>query len=189
MRLIIGITGCSGITYGIKLLKTCNELGIESDLIVSPAAEEILNFEVEEDKKDLQKTATRVYDYDELGASISSGSVSRDGMVIVPCSMKTLGSMANGITDNLLTRAADVTLKEGRKLVLVPRETPLHQIHLENMTKLSQAGATILPAASGFYHDPQSLEDLIDFIVGKILDQFEIEHQLYEPWKGLEEQK
>lgn len=184
MRLVIGITGCSGIIYGTRLLKVCDELGIESDLIISPVAEKILDSE--EDKRELQKSSTRAHDWSELGAPISSGSVSTDGMAIVPCSMKTLSSVANGIGDNLITRAANVTLKEGRKLVLVPRETPLHQIHLENMAKLSQAGATILPASPGFYHDPQSTEDLIDFIVGKILDQFEIEHQLYKPWKGPE---
>lgn len=187
MRLIVGITGCSGVTYGTRFLKACQELEIETDLVLSPAAEKILNLEQNEELEDIRQKSTNYYGYNELGAPIASGSVKTDGMVIVPCSMKTLGSLASGIADNLITRSADVTLKEDRKLILVPRETPINYIHLKNMTTLSQAGANILPAAPGFYHDPQSIEDLIDFIVGRILDQFNIDHQLYPSWSGIEE--
>lgn len=187
MRLIVGITGCSGVTYGTRFIKACQELEIETDLVLSPAAEKILNLEQNEELEDIRQKSTNYYGYNELGAPIASGSVKTDGMVIVPCSMKTLGSLASGIADNLITRSADVTLKEDRKLILVPRETPINYIHLKNMTTLSQAGASILPAAPGFYHDPQSIEDLIDFIVGRILDQFNIDHQLYPSWSGIEE--
>lgn len=186
MKLIIGITGCSGVTYGLKLIKACKDLDMETDLILSPTAEKIIEMETDENLEELRDSATRSYNYDEMGAEIASGSVQTDGMAIIPCSMKTLGSIANGISDNLITRAADVTLKEERKLVLVPRETPLNQINLKNMVKLSEAGGTILPAAPGFYHSPESVEDLVNFIVGKVLDQFEIEHGLYQSWEGME---
>lgn len=182
--MILAITGCSGVIYGARLLKACRELGTETYLIVSPAAEEIMGFELDDSLDDLLSMATRTYEYDDLSAPPSSGSVKTDGMIIAPCSMKTMGSIANGVTSNLITRAADVTLKESRRLVLVPRETPLSLIHLESMAKLKRAGATILPAAPGFYHDPKSIEELVDFVVGRILEQFGIEHRLYEPWKG-----
>lgn len=187
MRLLVGITGCSGVIYGARLVEACEKLDIKTDLIISPTAKEIMNFETDVTPQKLQKIATRTHDYGNLGASIASGSVKTDGMVIAPCSMKTLGSIARGITDNLITRGADVTLKEGRKLILVPRETPLNQIHLNNMSKLRQAGGTIIPAAPGFYHDPQSIDDLVNFIVGKILDQLDINHELYKSWSGIEE--
>lgn len=185
MRLVIGITGSSGIIYGLKLLEACEELNISTDLIISPSAEKIIDFEIDKTVEDLKELATRSYEYEDVGAPISSGSVKTDGMIIAPCTMKTLGSLANGVTDNLIIRSADVTLKEDRKLVLVPRETPVHDIHLENMTKLSRAGATILPASPGFYHQPGSIEELVNFVVGKTLDQFEINHELYRSWDGL----
>lgn len=187
MCIIVGITGCSGIVYGKRLLEACEELDIETDLVVSPVAEKIMEFELNKELEDFEERATRSYPHQKLEAPIASGSVENDGMAIVPCSMKTLGSIANGIAGDLITRAADVTLKEERKLVLVPRETPLNFIHLDNMRKLKRAGATILPAAPGFYHKPQSIGELVDFIVGKILDQFDVEHNLYQSWSGLEE--
>lgn len=186
MRLVVGITGCSGEVYGVRFLEACRDLNIETDLIVSPAAEEIMSFEIDENLEDIRRLARGSYGYGELDAAIASGSTRTDGMVIIPCSMKTLGAVASGVSDNLVTRSADVTLKEGRPLVLVPRETPLNLIHLENMAKLNRAGATILPAMPGFYHDPQTIEDLVDFIVGKVLDQFGVEHQLYQRWKSQE---
>ncbi len=185
MRLVIGITGSSGIIYGLKLLEACEELDISTDLIISPSAEKIIDFEIDKTVEDLKELATRSYEYEDVGAPISSGSVKTDGMIIAPCTMKTLGSLANGVTDNLIIRSADVTLKEDRKLVLVPRETPVHDIHLENMTKLSRTGAKILPASPGFYHQPESIEELANFVVGKTLDQFEINHELYRSWDGL----
>lgn len=186
MRLILGVTGCSGIIYGQKLLETCKELDIETDLVVSSVAEKIMDFELNKKINHFKKLATRFYPPNKLEAPIASGSVKFDGMVIVPCSMKTLGSIANGISNNLITRTADVCLKEERKLILVPRETPLNSIHLENMKKLKQTGATILPATPAFYHDAQSIDDLVKFIVGKILEQFNIEHDLYQRWSGFE---
>lgn len=185
IRLVIGITGCSGIIYGVRLLSVCRKKDIETDLIISPAAKKILDFESSEKLESINEKATRVHEFKNLGAPISSGSVNTNGMIISPCSMKSIGSIANGITDNLITRAADVTIKEGRKLVLVPRETPMNQIHLENMSKLSKTGTVILPATPAFYHKPEKIEDLVNFIVGKILDQFNIQHQLYQPWGGL----
>lgn len=187
LRLIVAITGSSGTVYGKRLLEVCNENNIETSFIISPAAEKILGIELNARVQDLSKMADHAYGYTELEAPISSGSFKTDGMVIVPCSINTLCSIASGVTNNLITRAADVTLKEGRKLILVPRETPLHYIHLKKMVDLSRAGATLLPAAPGFYQRPDSIEDLVDFIVGKILDQFDIDHGLYEPWKGTEE--
>ena len=184
MRLIIGITGCSGVTYGVRLLEVCQELGIETDLIVSPAAEQILKFELGKELNDLRRIATRTYKHNDLAAPISSGSVPINGMIIVPCSMKTLGALASGTTADLISRAADVTLKQGRRLVLVPRETPLNIIHIENMLKLGRAGAVILPAMPAFYHRPKNMKGLVNFIVGKILDVFGIEHELYQRWGG-----
>ncbi|KXB01130.1 hypothetical protein AKJ41_02680 [candidate division MSBL1 archaeon SCGC-AAA259O05] len=186
MNLILAITGASGVVYGKKLLEVFSEKNIQTNLIVSPAAKKIIGFEIDEEVDDLQKKSIKCYESDELEAPISSGSVSVDGMVIAPCSMKTLSSISAGISHNLITRAADVTLKEGRKLVLVPRETPLNYIHLRNMTDLSQMGVTILPAAPAFYHSPTSAEDLVNFVVGKVLEQFGIEHGLYPSWDQVE---
>lgn len=185
MHLVLGITGCSGVIYGARFLEICQELDIETDLIISPAAEKIMDFELEKSHEDLREMASRSFCYEDLGAPISSGSERTDGMVIAPCSTKSLGSIAAGVSDNLILRAAEVTLKEGRKLVIVLRETPLNLVHLENLVTLKKAGADILPATPGFYHAPGSIEELVDFIVGRILDQFEIEHQLYRRWKGL----
>lgn len=187
MRIIVGITGSSGVEYGIKLLEVCQDLDIQTDLVISPAAEKIIDFEVEENLKEVKEKATKCFEHDNLGAPISSGSVKTNGMVIVPCTMKTLGSLASGVTNNLIARAADVTLKEDRKLVIVPRETPLNLIHIENMKKLNKAGAKILPATPAFYHNPQNINDLLNFIAGKILDQFNTEHPLYQTWNGLKE--
>ncbi len=184
MRFVIALTGCSGVVYGVRLLEVLHQLGIETDLIVSPAAERILKFELGKSIDDLRKLATRSHVYDNLAAPLASGSVQTDGMVIVPCSMKTLGAIASGVTENLITRAADVTLKENRPLVLVPREAPLNLIHLENMAKLRRAGAVVLPAMPAFYHKPEKIEDLVNFVVGKILDILKIEHQLYQRWRG-----
>jgi 4-hydroxy-3-polyprenylbenzoate decarboxylase len=183
MHLIIAITGCSGVIYGVRLLEACRKLGVETDLIVSQAAEKILELELGKNIGGIRKLATRNYSQDDLAAPLASGSVKMDGMVIAPCSMKTLGAIAGGIADNLITRAADVTLKEGRPLVLVPRETPLNLIHLENMVKLKRAGATILPAMPGFYHKPKEISGLVDFIVGRILDVLGMEHKLYRRWQ------
>ena len=134
--------------------------------------------------EDVQKLATTVYDNHDLAAAISSGSFFTDGMIVAPCSMKTLAAIAHSFSDDLLVRAADVTLKERRKLVLVPRETPLHLGHLRNMTRAAEIGAVILPPMPAFYHDPKTVDDIINQTVGKILDQFRIEHSLFKRWKS-----
>ncbi len=187
MHLVVAITGCSGVVYGMRLLEVCKQTGTETDLIVSRAAEIILKLELGKTVDELRELATRSYSSDDLAAPPASGSYPINGMVIVPCSMKTLGAIASGVTADLIARAADVMLKEGRPLVLVPRETPLNLIHLENMTKLRRAGATILPAMPAFYHKPKAISDLVDFIVGRILDVLGVEHQLYQRWRGYQE--
>ena len=184
MHLIVAITGSSGVIYGARLLEACRKLGIETDLVISKAAEILLELELGKKAEELQKLATRSYTPDDLTAPIASGSYRVDGMVIAPCSMKTLGAVASGVASDLISRAADVTLKQGRPLVLVPRETPLNLIHLKNMVKLKRAGATIIPAAPAFYHKPEKISDLVDFIVGRILEMFGVEHRLYRRWEG-----
>jgi len=184
MRIVVGITGASGIIYGVRTLEVLHDCGIETELIISKTAPKILELETGKRVEDLISLCRHYYSNDDLFAPISSGSYPTDGMVIVPCSMATLACIAHGISDNLIRRAAEVTLKEGRKLVLVPRETPLNQIHLENMLSLQRAGAVILPACPAFYHRPSSIQEIVDFVVGKILDIFEIPHQLYRRWKG-----
>jgi 4-hydroxy-3-polyprenylbenzoate decarboxylase len=184
MRLVIAITGCSGVIYGVRFLEVCRQLGIETDLIISQAAERILDHELGKSAEDLRKLATRSYSPADLAAPLASGSVLTDGMVIAPCSMKTLGAIASGYAADLITRAADVVIKQNRPLVLVPRETPLSPIHLENMLKLARLGVYIIPACPGFYHKPRDIPGLIDFIVGKVLDVLKVEHQLYQRWRG-----
>ena len=171
--IVVGITGASGVIYGIRLLKALNELNIENSLIISDAAKTVINHEVKDN----------YYEFDDLTASINSGSFKFDGLAIVPCSMKTLSSIANGYASNTITRVADVSLKEHRKTVIVPRETPLRSIHLENMLNLSKEGAVILPAMPGFYSDSDTVDDQINFIVGKILDSLNIENNIYKRWE------
>ena len=182
-KIVVGFSGASGIIYGIRLLEILHSINIQTYLIISEWAKK--NIEIETDKTlEYVKSLSSVnYDNFKLDASISSGSFLHDGMVIVPCSMKSLSSIANGYDDTLISRAASVTLKESRKLVIVPRETPLSRIHLENMIKLQEAGAIILPAMPGFYHKPSTIDEIIDHLVGKILDQLKIEHDLFKRWK------
>lgn len=182
MRLVVAITGASGAPYSLRLLEACKKLGIETELIVSKNAATLLKLELGKGPKDMQKLATFSHQPDDLAAPPSSGSYPTDGMVVIPCSMKTLGEIANGISHDLITRAADVTLKQNRKLVLVPRETPLNLIHLENMAKLKRAGAVILPASPAFYTRPRKISDLVDFIVGRVLEMFGVDHDLYPRW-------
>jgi 4-hydroxy-3-polyprenylbenzoate decarboxylase len=182
-KIVIGFSGASGIIYGIRLLEILHSINIQTYLIISEWAKK--NIEIETDKTlEYVKSLSSVnYDNFSLDASVSSGSFLHDGMVIVPCSMKSLSSIANGYDDTLISRAASVTLKESRKLIIVPRETPLSRIHLENMVKLQEAGAIILPAMPGFYHKPSTIEEIIDHLVGKILDQLNIKHDLFKRWK------
>jgi 4-hydroxy-3-polyprenylbenzoate decarboxylase len=184
-KIVIGFSGASGIIYGIRLLEILHSINIQTYLIISEWAKK--NIEIETDKTlEYVKSLSSVnYDNFKLDASVSSGSFLHDGMVIVPCSMKSLSSIANGYDDTLISRAASVTLKESRKLIIVPRETPLSRIHLENMIKLQEAGAIILPAMPGFYHNPSTIDEIIDHLVGKILDQLKIEHDLFKRWKDI----
>ena len=184
-KIVIGFSGASGIIYGIRLLEILHSINIQTYLIISEWAKK--NIEIETDKSlEYVKSLSSVnYDNFKLDASVSSGSFLHDGMVIVPCSMKSLSSIANGYDDTLISRAASVTLKESRKLIIVPRETPLSRIHLENMIKLQEAGAIILPAMPGFYHKPSTIDEIIDHLVGKILDQLKIEHDLFKRWKDI----
>jgi 4-hydroxy-3-polyprenylbenzoate decarboxylase len=182
MRLVVGISGASGVIYGVRLLQELRKRNIETHLILTQAAEKTLEYETNFKKQKLVETATFCYEIDDFGAPIASGSFPNHGMVVIPCSMKTLAGIAHGYADNLLLRAADVTLKEKRTLILVPRETPLRAVHLENMLKLATEGASIVPAMPGFYHKPQTLDDIINHIVGKILDILKIDNDLYRRW-------
>jgi 4-hydroxy-3-polyprenylbenzoate decarboxylase len=186
MLLIVGITGASGVIYGIRLLEVLSTNDeVETHLIISEAAEKVIRYETDRKVEQVKALADLCYDIDDTGAKLASGSFKRDGMVIAPCSMKTLSGLANSYADNLLTRSADVTLKEMSKLVLLPRETPLHLGHLRNMEKLAEMGAIILPPAPSFYHRPQTIQDLVDHIIGKVLDIFDIEHNLFRRWPGI----
>ena len=176
---VVGITGASGIIYGRRIAE---EIGRSAEvrLIISKTAREIGRHE----GVDLEGLRATSYRNEDLGAIISSGSFRHDGMVIAPCSMKTLAGIAHGYAETLVTRAADVTLKERRRCILLLREMPLSRIHLQNMLRLRRAGADILPAAPGFYHQPRTIDDLVDFIVARVLDRLGIEHQLVRRWTG-----
>ena len=182
-KIVIGLSGASGIIYGIRLLEILHSINIQTYLIISDWAKK--NIEIETDKSlEYVKSLSSVnYDNFKLDASVSSGSFLHDGMVVIPCSMKSLSSIANGYDDTLISRAASVTLKESRTLILVPRETPLSRIHLENMIRLHDAGAIILPAMPGFYHKPSTIDEILNQLVGKILDQLKIKHDLFKRWK------
>ena len=161
------------------------ELKIETHLIMSPAAKITIASETDYSPVAVEKLATKVHKFNDIAATVSSGSFLTDGMAVVPCSMHTLGAIASGIADNLLTRAADVTMKESRRLVLVPRETPLSSIHIENLARVARAGALVVPAMPAFYPKPKKIEDIVDHLVGKVLDLFQIEHSLYKRWGGI----
>jgi 4-hydroxy-3-polyprenylbenzoate decarboxylase len=182
MRLIVAITGGSGVIYGIKMLEILKNLELESHLVISNWGDRNIKIETDKTIEYVKSLATKCYDNDNMAAAISSGSFKTDGMAIVPCSMKTLSSIASGYDDNLISRSAGVCIKESRRLVIVPRETPLSKIHLGNMIKLVEIGVIILPAMPGFYHRPKSIDDLITHIVGKILDQFGIKHNIFRRW-------
>lgn len=182
MKVIVGISGASGIIYGIRLLQALKELGVETHLIVTDSAVKVAKIEHGVDKEDIIRLADKYYDINDLSAPVASGSFMHDGMVVAPCSMKTLAGLANGYADNLLLRAADVSLKEKRKLILVPRETPLNIIHMRNMLTLAEAGAIILPAMPAFYCKPKTIDDIVNHMVGRVLDQLGIAHKIYKRW-------
>jgi 4-hydroxy-3-polyprenylbenzoate decarboxylase len=182
MRLIIGISGATGSIYGIRLLEVLRQKKIETALIISSPSKKIILQETSYSLKDVERLGSHLYENEDLHASISSGSFRVDGMVIIPCSVKTLSGIAHSYNENLMTRAADVTLKERRKLILAVRETPLHQGHLELMLKVTQMGGIILPPMPTFYFNPKTIDDLVNHTVGKILDLFGIDHHLFERW-------
>ncbi len=183
MEIIVGISGASGVQYGIRLLEVLANKGIKTHLVLTEAAKQIIEIETDFLPVEVEKLATWNYSQKNFSAPIASGSYKTSGMIIAPCSMKTLGAVANGISDSLITRAADVCLKEERKLILMTRETPLNLIHLENMLKARKAGASILPACPGFYSRPKTLDDIIDTMAGRALDLLGIENDIYQRWR------
>lgn len=187
MRIVMGLAGSSSPIYGIRTLEALKQAGVETHLVVSDGAKRTIALETRWTVEKIEKLATVAYDNHDLAASISSGSFRTDGMIVVPCSMKTLAAIAYSFSQDLLVRAADVTLKERRKLVLVPRETPLHLGHLRNMVRATELGAIILPPMPAFYHAPKTIDDLINQTVGKILDQFQVEHSLFKRWGTAED--
>ena len=199
-NIIVALSGGSGAPYALRLLEVLLSSGHAVKVVLSPAAEKILALECDVhlegslmEKQEALRHALSIeqveiglelYDHRDLAAPISSGSFHTTGMVIVPCSMGTLGRIAAGISSDLISRAADVVLKERRKLIVVPRETPLGEIHIRNMLTVTQAGAVVLPAMPGFYHRPQCVSDLVDMVVSRILDQLGIDNQIFKRWKG-----
>ena len=185
-RLIVGISGASGVIYGVRLLQTLKELprelSVETHLVMTRTAEVALAHETDFKIEDVRRLADVAFRVDDLAAAISSGSYRTIGMIVAPCSMRSLGEIANGITSNLLTRAADVVLKERRRLVLVARETPLHAIHLRNMTTLAEMGAIIAPPVPAFYNRPKTLDDIVDHTVGRLLDLFDLDTGKVKRW-------
>jgi 4-hydroxy-3-polyprenylbenzoate decarboxylase len=182
-RLIVGLSGASGVILGIRLLEILSTReDIETHLVISDAAKRTIELETERKVKDLENLASCVHDFTNIGSSIASGSFGTKGMVIIPCSIKTLSAIAYSFTTNLLIRAADVVLKERRKLVLVVREMPLHKGHLEAMARVCDLGGIIMPPMLTFYQKPKTLEDMIDYTIGKVLDQLGIPHALYRRW-------
>lgn len=182
MKLIIGITGSTGVIYGVRLLEVLKEKNIETHLIITEWAKKCLLMETDFKFEEVKSLATTVSDDTNMASSVSSGTHKIDGMIVIPCSMKTLSSIANGYDETLVARASGVTLKESRKLVLVTRETPLTAINLENMLKLARLGVVILPPMLGFYTKPKTISEIVDHTVGKCLDQFDIDHNLYKRW-------
>jgi len=182
VKLVIGITGSTGVIYGVRTLEVLNQLKIQTHLVITEWAKKCLAMETSYKLEQLKSLATEYSDDSNLASGVSSGTYKTDGMIVIPCSMKTLSGIANGYDETLVTRAAGVTLKESRKLVLVTRETPLTAINLENMLKLARLGVIILPPVPGFYTKPKSIDQIVDHTVGKCLDQFNIEHDLYKRW-------
>ena len=181
-RLVVGISGASGVTYGVRLLQVLKDSDYETHLIISKSGELNIEIETDYDPADVKAMADYVYDHNNVAASLASGSFLTTGMVVVPCTIKTLSGIANSYNENLLVRAADVTLKEKRKLALVVRETPLHKGHLRLLTMAADMGAHILPPVPSFYHMPKTINDIIDQTIGKVLDYMGIEHDLFNRW-------
>lgn len=188
-RLIVGITGASGVIYGVRFLEALTRLDVETHLVISKAAEMAFAYETDLKPADLRKLAAFSYAAGDVGAAISSGSFKTMGMAIVPCSIKTMSEIATGVTATLLSRAADVVLKERRRLVIALRETPLHAGHLRNLAALSDLGAIVAPLVPAFYPRPKSVEDIVDHSVGRLLDLFDLESGLVARWPGSKTKK
>ncbi len=186
-RIIVGISGATGVIYGMRMLKALREAGVETHLVITQSAVKNLELETECTVETLESMANVVYDIDDIGAAIASGSFKVDGMVVAPCTIKTLSAIANSYNFNLLVRAADVTLKERRRLILLVRETPLHEGHLELMMRVTRMGGIIMPPVPAFYHMPKTLEDIINQTVGKVLDLFSIDSKLFKRWGSQDE--
>lgn len=184
MKLVVGISGATGAVYGIRVLQTLKNCQVETHLVLTDSAKRTIDEETSFGVKEVEKLADFVHDNHDIGASIASGSFKNDGMIIAPCAIKSLSALANSYNDSLLVRSADVALKEKRKLVVIPRETPLHIGHLKLFTAVAEMGAVILPPMPAYYHHPKTIDDIINQTVGKVLDQFGIEHQLFKRWEG-----
>lgn len=183
-RIIVGISGASGIVYGVRMLEVLRAAGVETHLVVSKAAEMTLGYESDLKPKELRELADHFHPQGDIGASISSGSFKTLGMVIAPCSIRTMSEIATGVTGSLMSRAADVVLKERRRLVLAVRETPLHTGHLRTMLALSEMGAIIAPVVPAFYNKPKTLDDVVNHTVGRLLDLFDIDAGIVKRWRG-----
>lgn len=185
-RIVLGISGASGAVYGVRLLQALRDMqGVESHLVVSDAGWRNLRHELGMERADVQALADVVHALDNVGASIASGSFAVHGMVVAPCSMRTLAAIAHGLADNLLTRAADVVLKERRRLVLLTRESPLHLVHLRNMATVTEMGGIICPPVPAFYQRPQTVEDIVRHSVARVLDLLDLDNELTPRWQGL----
>jgi flavin prenyltransferase len=185
-RLIVAITGATGAVYGVRLLQVLRETpGIETHLMISDAGVLNLHQELDLGRKEVEALAHVVHNVRDIGASIASGSFQSDGMVVAPCSMKTLAAVAHGLSDNLISRAADVALKERRRLILMVRETPFNLAHLRNMTTVTEMGGIIFPPLPGFYQRPKTIDEMVDHTVGRVLDLFAIAHTLTPRWNGM----
>ncbi len=190
MKLIIGISGASGVIYGIRLLEALSSINsVETHLVISEEGERNIRLETDWKVEQVKALANFTYDFRDTGAALSSGSFKRDGMVVIPCTIKTLSALANSYNDNLLVRAGDVTLKERRKLVLLVRESPLHLGHLRSMERLTEMGAIIMPPVPAFYAMPKTIQDIVDHTVGRVLDIFDIPHNLLSRWAGTTNEK
>lgn len=185
MRLIVAITGASGSIYGVRLLEMLSKLNVETHLIISEAGEKNIEYETNWKIEDVKGLASFNYDIKNIGASIASGSFKRDGMVTIPCSIKTMSGLCYSYATNLILRTGDVTLKERKLLVLVVRETPFHKGHLAAMLQLTEMGAIIMPPVPSFYHKPQTVDDIVDHTVSRVLDLFDVEHNFAPRWAGL----
>lgn len=182
MKIFVGITGATGVRYGIRLLEVLKDTEHHVSLVVSPWAVRTLALETESTEDYVRSLADAVFDYEDLASPVSSGSHGIGAVVIAPCSMKTLSAVANGYSDNLIVRCADVALKERRPLLLMARETPLTSVHLKNMLTVTEAGGIMVPPMPAFYHNPQTIDDVVDQSVGKVLDLLRIPHELYRRW-------